>query len=267
MLRVAADSLRGAWENVNYAILENPKELVENCSSNAAFIDGIELDIGWAKGDDLDLGEIGYTKAKWTHLLKGYFFPESYYKALAAAQEYLGKKQRPPVGIIFYGERLTKESVGIASSAGPCLLSMSFSWRYDNPTPRVFVHSRSSDVSKKFYADCCFIYTIIRSFAADLGFDHTRVTIEWRIDRALQSVDYLPVYLLKTFGIEDPDELHTVFTDIDHKWWKHIIKAWPDENTTSKYLTRQRAIDDYWKEINGVARPRVPASELVLPYA
>lgn len=255
-------TLRDAWSEINQHIISHPGETIEDSSSNGAFIDGISLTIESATGEGLDLGEVGYTKAKWSHLLKGYFFPESYYKALAAAKEYMDKKQRPPVGIIFYGERLTKEKVGIASSAGPCLLSMSFSWRYGNPTPRVFIHSRSSELSRKFYADCCFIHTIIRSFATDLGFDYDEVKIEWRIDRALQGTDYMPAFLYNILGYDHPDKLTG-----DHKWIKQIRKLWPSEGEVSKLQSRQRAINEYFKLLAGETNTSLPAKELVLPYA
>src|SRR5690606_23073605 len=134
ILSLRVPTLKNLWCEANMTILRNPYEYIEDCTNSYAFTKGGLFYIHSATGAGLNLGEVGYGPNKWAHLLRGYFYAPSYRGALASAKKYLGKKQRPPVGIVFMGERI-KESPGISSSAGPCLLTMSFSWDYGEQIP------------------------------------------------------------------------------------------------------------------------------------
>src|SRR5690554_604611 len=238
MLYVKAKTLRELWSKANLEILNDPERYVEDCTSSYAFIDGGIFHVLGGTGEGLDLGEVGYSKAKWSHLLRGYFLSESFEAALDSAKKYLGRKQRPPCGIVFFGSRIHK-APGISSSAGQCLLSASLSWAYDNNTPRLMVHSRSTEISKKFYADLVFIHVLLRTFADELEFDPEDVSISWIIPRITQTVDFIPAFL-KMQRLDLPSS--------DHKWIRAIEKSWPTEkDLSSRFRTRKVAAEHFFR--------------------
>jgi len=259
ILSLRVPTLKALWKEANLAILTNPEEYVEDCTNSYAFIRGGLFYVHSATGAGLNLGEVGYGSSKWAHLLRGYFYPPSYRGALASAKKYLGKKQRPPVGIVFMGERINK-APGISSSAGPCLLSMAFSWDYGAHTPKVMVHSRSAELTRKFYADLVFMHVIIREFGKELGFDPEKVSITWVIPRLTQAVDYIPALLLQL------DRWDIIEGEEGHPWIQYIRKAVPTrEDLNHKFRTRRVAVEHYYRIKDGETFQDIPPESLHLP--
>lgn len=256
MLWVKAKTLRDAWIQLNMQILERPHEVIEDCTSSYAFIDGGIVYVESGTDQGLNLGEVGYSRAKWKHLLRGYFLPESFEAAVRAGEHYLGRPQRPPLGIVFFGDRIHK-SPGISSAAGPCLVGFTLAWRFADPTPRCHVLSRSTESSRKLYADLVLVQVLLRTLGKRLGFDPRGVPIAWIFARITQTVDFVPAFL-KLAGRELPK--------IDHPWIKAIERSWPTEkDLASKFRTRKVAVEHYFHLMEGKSLENIPASTLYLP--
>src|SRR5690606_1074839 len=106
----------------------------------------------------------------------------SFNALLERARYYLNKRgEIPSLGMVFLGDRLGAKATNAKSAqTGPCLLSLSLMWSKGS-NPRVTVHSRSSEVTQRFYADLVFINVILRTLGDELGFTPDQVGVRWII--------------------------------------------------------------------------------------
>jgi len=235
---IQAQTPRDLWVKVNKAFILSPQNIIESYEGAQAVSYDSRFQIHSFSPENLDMGiEAGYTRAKWGKLVQGYFHNPSYEVMLERAKYYWKKgKIIPSLGMVFLGSRLSiTETEARTSMGGPCLLSFSI-LRRKNSTPKVTIHSRSSEVSQRLYADLVFIYVLLRHLGEELDFTPEEVSVDWFIPKIYQNFFQVIPFLIIS-GLEEE------LPNLDHRWPRRIYREYKKgvlEGNTPKYAVRRR---------------------------
>ena len=264
-MRIDAKTPHDAWVAMNNAFVDNFQgEIHEFTGSQAVSYHSI-VNIASFSSEGLDMGqEVGYTKSKWTNLVRGYFNKESYDSFIERSLHYWnGRKMIPSIGMIFSGNRTKiRADIGegtVAAQGGACLLSFSLLRTKKGPITAV-IHSRSSEVTQRFYADLIFIYVLLRTMGEELGFTPEEVKVQWIMPRTYQTFYQVLPFLTIT------GRLHEVldWEQSQLPWRKKIFKSFTrfEGDAVIKYAVENRIRNFYRSVCNGEDLPNVTPDKL-----
>lgn len=199
MLKLKYKNFNEAYYETNRLLLKEPSH-IEYLNITMGSLDNLFIRCESTQCDKIDLGALGYTKGKWTHLLGTY---------LGAAKV----KELRNLGV-----RVTGLSVGFdflrkSTGNGACMLGMVLSReRRKTPWTRATIVWRTTELQRRWAADLILIHRMLE-LIPNANFKH----IDLCMLTAYQSAMYVIPLLEPVFNIK-PEEL-----DPDHFYTKVIL--------------------------------------------
>jgi hypothetical protein len=264
------DNLFDAWKGVNDALFfhNGSYQFTRPGVSVHAFHNQIHAKSATVPG--LDLHAFGYTKTKWSMLLRLYFDSREF-ALLANRLIYYRSERRGRIYVPDLGYNFkTREN-----RLGACLMGLTI--RYTDAVGwECEVFSRASEVTARWGVDVVFLYVFLKTLSKTLKkerpdlkwFKPKDVTVHWNAASMFQSMATAPLYLALT-GQTD----YLVYTPQDEltPWQQRVHKHFHDAFHTKKpkyqkYKTQARATKAY-HQILGWSKLDKPVftSQLVLP--
>lgn len=207
--------------NFNREILLNPELGTMNSS---LYLDDIHIEVDSYNADKLDLGQIGYKKGKWSHLLRSYVDMDE----LKAFYEGLKTVSGTTYSFSFKSKK---------SGNGGCIKNIVFT-RYKNRWVNCHVFWRTIQLENKFMADLMMINRIIEAAP------NTEIEkVYFHIPQAFQSSVYVIYFMEHLYGITFKD-IEKLIKKRNHPYHRQIVshKKWTDPNhrlclraTTARY--------------------------------
>jgi len=189
----------------------------------------------------LPLSGFGYTKTKWSMLLRLYFDDISYRMAVERIKAYRsdpkGRKYVVDIPISF------KQRM---NASGECLMGMTvrysekFGWECE-------VMTRASESISRWGVDLVFIHVLLREMGKELGFTPHDVRVHWNSASMFQSILTAPLFICSQ-GRED---LLKGEEPLKTKWQEAVRKRYrksfiPDGSRKySNYKSQQRVVNAY----------------------
>ena len=268
-INVEGDNLYDAWKKVNDALFFHNGEYQFTRPGVSVHAFHNQIHAGKATVPGLDIHAFGYTKTKWSMLLRLYFDSREFNllanRLIHYRSERRGRLYVPDLGYNFK----TREN-----RLGACLMGLTI--RYTQKVGwECEVFSRASEVTARWGVDVVFLHVFLKTLSKKLRkarpdlewFKPKDVQVHWNAASMFQSMATAPLYLALT-GQQDyliytpEDEL----TDWQRKVKAHFEKAYHTKNPMyQKYKHRQEpqrhTIKYFWRELD---KP-VYTKELTLP--
>ncbi len=195
MLKLEYKDFNEAYYETNRLLLQKP-ELIDYRNATMSCIDNVFITCETTKCDEIDLGAMGYTKGKWSHLIRTYLGP--------------GKVEE----LKQLGTKVSGLSVGFdflrkTSGNGACMLSIVLG-REKRKTPwtKATVIWRTTELQRRWAADLILIHRMLELVPnAKFG------VVDLYMASAYQSAMYIIPLLKPIFHIEpetlDPEHPYT----------------------------------------------------------
>lgn len=259
-MKVKAYNLDDLWERVNWKLWNMTDEefdfqrpgVTAHSFHNQMFAQTAEV--------TRSITAFGYTKTKWSMLLRLYFDPESYKMLIARLKHYRsesrGKRYVVDIPLKFKDRN---------NASGACLMGMTFrfSLKYGWEAE---VFTRASESVSRWGVDLVFVHVLIREVGKELGFEPKDVRLYWNSANMFQSILTTPLYLAlmgKWDEFEHPPK---------SRWQADVQKryhaAFDTEHRKYKSYKSQRRAVDAFDVLRGdkEAKLVLPVSELWLPH-
>lgn len=281
-----ARDLTDLWDKVNHEFVVNPD--IEDFSrpgvSKHSFHNVLTADSCDIDHDKIHLQSLGYTRVKWTMLMKLYFDPHEYSLMINRLRHYKereqrGKKYVPDLGMQFRSRE---------NRSGSCLLGITF--RFSLKTGwECSVFSRTNETTARWAIDLIFLNRLIDTVGEELGYFTAKdVKLYWSAGSLFQSCTTAPLYMVmmnrekelkrmaKDYLTHLQDHKPTQFnSDFDH-WYLTLGRRYGEsyngkysEHGKLKYQTykSQVRVTDAYLAAKGEkeGRPYVPNSSLKFP--
>jgi len=179
----------------------------------------------------LTLEQMGYSKAKMTHLIKSYLSKEAledWIKRIQTKLEDLG---------VIDSDIVMRTTDSSKHSNGPCILAFSFRWR-ENGIPHLIVTSRSAELPQIFGGDTIFISAIAELIRRRIGFS-PQVKVTWFISSARIKSRAANFYRLMIHPMK-PVYLNRDFQRHVEKQWSNILADQEKTVSFSKLVKLQK---------------------------
>lgn len=210
----------------------------------------------------MSISDFGYTKTKWSMLLRLYFNPESYVMAIHRIKAYRatprGKRYVVDIPITFK-PRL--------NASGECLLGMTIRFSEKNGW-ECEVMTRASESVSRWGVDLVFIHVLLREIGKELGFTPHDVSLYWNSASMFQSILTTPLFVCKMGGeklLSGTKPLKTEWQeDVRTRYQKSFV---PDGSRKySNFKSQQRVVNAY-DVMRGAREPKhiLPPESLQLP--
>lgn len=210
----------------------------------------------------LRISDWGYTKTKWSMLLRLYFNPVSYRMGIERLKAYRSgaKGERFVVDIpISFNQRL--------NASGECLMGMTVRYSVKHGW-ECEVMTRASESVARWGVDLVFIHVLLREMGKELDFTPSDIKVHWNSASMFQSILTAPLFVC-LIGKED---LLKSDKKLKSKWQEDVRKRYqksfiPDGSRKySNYKSQQRAVNAY-DILQGRAEPKhiLPPEKLWLP--
>ena len=177
------------------------------------------------RADQLFLEDIGYTKHKASHLIRTYINPEVFSAWLTRIRD----------RVIQCGEVSADSALLLKTSVkhthGPCLLSITYRSREDQPTLSVFV--RSMEFPRKSFADTMLVSSIAEIVKRYLDLPD-QLEVIWYIGTA--RIESLPAKFYRIYKLPKP----VVYTNEDFQ--KHVQRGWERWVTSTRQASFNKLI-------------------------
>lgn len=264
------DNLYDIWKKTNDALFFHDGEFQFTRPGISVHAFHNQLHAKSATVNGLNIHAFGYTKTKWSMLLKLYYDPREFALLASRLIHYRGQRRGqhyiPDLGYSFK----TRENI-----LGACLMGLTI--RYTEKVGwELEVYTRASEITARWGVDVVFIYVFLKTLRRVLKeerpdldwFKPKDVQVHWNSASCFQSMATAPLYLALT-GQQD----YLVYTPFDEltpwqqKVHSHFHKAFhTKEPMYQKYKTQARATKAYhqllgWRDLE---KP-VYTKELVLP--
>ena len=162
MLLKAYKDFDDLFITLNKNVIENPQEYVEFENWNQFYLPFSIFEVN-SCDCKIDLGLLGYTKNKMEMLINTYIDFEKF--------DNFKKHLRICKGtsLTLYFKNI-KPKQGTTGNNGPCIISMVFTKKYRNDKyfSEVNIFYRTTEVNRRFYADLCLFYLIMKEMPSDL---------------------------------------------------------------------------------------------------
>lgn len=262
MLNVTAKNLDELWKRVNWTLwgftdadfdFQRPG-VTAHSFHNQFYSETAEL--------TRSITAFGYSKTKWSMLLRLYFDPESYRLLIARLKHYRGevRGKRYVVDIpLMFKQR--------DNASGQCLLGMTFRFSQKHGWG-VEVFTRASESVSRWGVDLVFIHVLIREVGKHFDFVPKDVHVFWNSASMFQSILTTPLFLA-AMGEKGLKELKK--PDPLSKWQAAVQKrfrgAFDTEHRKYKSYKSQRRAVDAFDVLQGDMPPKLilPVEDLWLP--
>lgn len=272
MLKVSVEgeNLFDAWKKTNDALFfhEGDYQFIRKSVSVHSFHNQIRAKKATVPG--LDIHAFGYTKTKWSMLLRLYFDSREFALLANRLIHYRGEKRGrlyvPDLGYNFKSRD---------NKLGACLMALTI--RYTHTTGwECEVFSRASEITARWGVDVVFLYVFLKTLSKMLRkersdiewFKPKDVSVYWNSASMFQGASTAPLYLALTgqqdFLVNTP---HDQLTPWQQTIYKQFHAAYhTKEPKYQAYKTQARATKAYhqlvgWREIE---KP-VYTKDLILP--
>jgi hypothetical protein len=209
------------------------------------------------------ISDFGYTKTKWSMLMKLYFNQQSYVMLIERIKQYRSnpKGRRYVVDIpLSFNQRM--------NASGECLMGMTvrysekFGWECE-------VMTRASESVSRWGVDLVFIHVLLREIGKELDFTPHDVRVHWNSASMFQSILTVPLFVCRQPGGE---ELLRSKKPLKSQWQeavrKRYFKSFDDSGGRkySNYKSQQRVVKAY-DALHGRIQPKniLTADSLQLP--
>jgi len=180
--------------------------------------------------EDLELGDIGFTKTKLTLLRKGYYVEDSIAAAQMLWELRKSKRKYGSVGFHCYNHLLKNDPVKKAKRAsvmGPCIQAVTLTYLEDRTTA-VDVFYRTTEYFKKFPADLIFLRDILLP-----QFDFEAAPIR-EVNMHFANITCHPMYFVTLLPhVPRPVAALKELRERDEYFWHWVVK-W-----TARYLCEE----------------------------
>lgn len=201
----------------------------------------------------------GYTKTKWSMLLRLYFEPESYKLLIHRLKHYKsesrGKKYIVDIPLKFKDRN---------NASGACLIGMTFRFSLKYGW-EVEVFTRASESVSRWGVDLVFLHVLVREIGKEIGFDPAQVRVYWNSANMFQSILTTPLWLAITGRWDEFDKTPK------SRWQEDVQKRYrkafaTDERKYKSYKSQRRAVDAFDVLLGDKESKLVlPVSDLWLP--
>lgn len=196
MFTVDATNLDEMWKKANLSLWEMEDEKFDYVRKGVT-VHSFHNQLRAEHADiSMAISDFGYTKTKWSMLMRLYFNPESYLMAIERIRAYKA------------GSRGSKYVVDIPltfkprlNASGECLMGMTirfsekFGWECE-------VMTRASESVSRWGVDLVFIHVLLREIGKEIGFDPHDVRVYWNSASMFQSILTAPLFVCRMPGGE-----------------------------------------------------------------
>lgn len=213
MFEVHGENLKDLWELANLELWNmDPHDFIRPGVTAHSFHNQLIADT--CEVPDMSLSFLGYTKTKWSMLMRLYFDAESFAMGIRRLQMYKNepKGKKFVVDIPFrFNPRLNR--------TGECLMGMTmrfsqnFGWEAE-------IYSRASESVARWGVDLIFFNVYIREIGKHLGFEPKDVRLYWNSASMFQSCTTGPLF----FALTGRERLMTMRPQT--KWQSYIQKRY-----------------------------------------
>lgn len=238
MLLLSYKNFDNLFLDINKNIIENPDRFIEVINGLQCYMPFtiIECD---SSDHNINLSELCYTASKIKSLSKSYIDKENLERFKNHLRECKG------TSITYYFNNV-KNKQGSRGNNGPCIISMVFTKKYrkDKFFNEVNIYYRSTEISRRFYADLVLFDLFIKSLPDDLikiekyriilpkGFFHTK--------NCIFNLDLFKADLSKDNPVVKQIKGHLL------KFDKHGLYTYKCVNRMQKKLSGERT----WEKVN-----------------
>jgi hypothetical protein len=188
------------------------------------------------------ISDFGYTKTKWSMLMRLYFNQESYVMLIERIKQYRNnpKGKRYVVDIpLSFKQRM--------NASGECLMGMTvrysekFGWECE-------VMTRASESVSRWGVDLVFIHVLLREIGKELDFTPHDVRVHWNSASMFQSILTVPLFICRQPGGED---LLKSNKPLKSEWQEAVRRRYKKsfevsgQRKYSNYKSQQRVVKAY----------------------
>lgn len=186
------------------------------------------------------ISDFGYTKTKWSMLLRLYFDPLSFAMAIERIRRYRAetKGRHYCVDIpISFKQRM--------NASGECLLGMTVRYSDKNGWESE-VMTRASESISRWGVDLVFIHVLLREMGKTLGFTPDDVAVHWNSASMFQSILTAPLYVC--LNVKNGEKLLRGDKPLETDWQEKVRVRYrrsfiPDgQRKYSNYRSQQRVV-------------------------
>jgi len=261
---VYSNDLDGMWLNANKVLWECPMEDFDYIRPGVtvhSFHNQLHSETALISRS---ISDFGYTKTKWSMLLKLYFDPMSYALAIERIRRYRketkGRHYCVDIPIAFK-QRL--------NASGECLLGMTIRYS-DNLGWEAEVMTRASESISRWGVDLVFVHVLLKEMGLELGFTPEDVSVIWNSASMFQSILTAPLYVC--LNIPGGEDLLMSKKPLDTKWQEDVRRRFKrsfipnGERRYSNFKSQQRVVKAY-DILRGrdTAKHMLPPDSLHLP--
>ena len=270
-MEVHAPNLHGLWDAVNHRFIFDP-DVVDftrpgvsiHSYHNILTADNCECDI--------TLTDLGYTKTKWSMLLRLYFDEHEYRMLINRIKFYKeerrGKVYIPDIGMHFKSRE---------NRTGACLMGLTL--RYSQKTGwECSVFSRTNETTARWSVDLIFLHRLIATIGEETGlFTPSDVKLYWMAGSLFQSVVTAPLYMVIMGREKELIRMAKGKMGELNRWQQAIVKRYGDSynqkySSTGKlkyqnYKSQVRVTEAY-RQLKGIGTKKVthiPNESLLIP--
>jgi len=218
----------------------------------------------------MELLDFGYTKTKWSMLMRLYFDPVEFVKFIHRLQYFRqgkrGKQYVPDIAMPF---KVRDSRLGACLLAICVRFSRSQGWEAE-------VFTRANEVTSRWGVDLIFAHVFLKTVGSFLGFRVSDVRVYWNSSSMFQGMVTTPLYLFLAHGEEEIQRLlkaREEGTKVFTKWQDKALKRYGDSFAApdpkyQSFKTQRRATKAYkmarGEEAIGSNHPAT--KDLSLPY-
>lgn len=190
-MKVHAKDLDDLWDKVNYQFIYNP-DVVDFTRPGVSVHSFHNELIADTSECSITLYDLGYTKSKWSMLLRLYFDEYEYKMMINRLIHYRTVEKRGKVYVPDIGMQFRSRE----NRTGACLLG--FTLRYSNKTGwECSVFSRTNETTARWSVDLIFINRLITTIGQITGFFEPKdVKLYWTAGSLFQSMTAAPLYMV-----------------------------------------------------------------------
>jgi hypothetical protein len=267
-MTIYGDNFRDAWERVNdYLLYRTSKAPDYQRSGITLHSFHNQVIIEHAVADNLELSMWGYTKTKWSMLMKHYFDSGEFAMLINRLKYYWAIPRHHGKYVVdiamHFGSRMNRSG---ACLIGLCMrYSKQYGWECE-------VFSRASEITVRWGCDLIFIHVIIKEIGKHLGFDPKNVRVYWNSASMFQSIVNVPLYLQNVDLMEDFIDR----CDPNNTWHMAVLKRYKksydvESIEDAKYMTfrsQKRSTKAFIAARDGLpfdGKGMIETKDLVLP--
>lgn len=240
MMRIHAKNLDDLWDKVNHAFIYDP-EVVDFARPGVSLHSFHNELIADTCECSITLNDLGYTKTKWSMLLRLYFDEYEYKMMMNRLIHYKTKEKRGKVYVPDIGMQFRSRE----NRTGACLMGLTL--RYSTKTGwECSVFSRTNETTARWSVDLIFIHRLIATIGERTGFFEPKdVKLYWTAGSLFQSVVTAPLYMVIMGREKEIIQMIKGKRGELTKWQQAVVKRYRDSYNAKYSETGQLKYQNY----------------------